>query len=355
MGSVDISGVDLARSYYQDVVAPLLAARWPGLPHAGARLGGGSDVLGVDDAMSRDHDWGLRLTLLVDRSYVQRVVEYLEGALPRTFLAWPTRFATTWDPKIRHRVEVDTPEDFAAARLGVPVTGPLSALDWLSLTGQSLLEVTGGAVFTDTHGRITAIRDRLAWYPDDVWRYVMAADWSRIGQELPLLGRTGVRGDEVGSRVLAGRLVHTAMHLGFVLERRWPPYPKWLGTLFTTLPSAGLAVPALQAALSATTWQERQEGLCEGLVRLHDLQRRIGLPVSGEVLEPFFDRPFRGVRATVVESLLTSITDTRVLRLPAGVGSVEQWVDNVDVLATPRRRVAAATAFRSMLGPPADR
>jgi len=126
---------------------------------------------------------------------------------------------------------------------------------------------------------------------------------------------------------LAGRLVHTAMHLGFVLERRWAPYPKWLGTLFTTLPSAGLAAPALQAALSATTWQERQDRLCEALVRLHDLQRSIELPVSGEVLEAFFDRPFRGVRATVVESLLSSVTDPQVLRLPAGVGSVEQWVE----------------------------
>jgi len=205
MGSVDISGVDLARSYYQYVVAPLLTARWPGLPHAGARLGGGSDVLGVDDAMSRDHDWGPRLTLLVDHSDVQRVDDYLEGALPQTFLAWPTRFATTWDPTIRHRVEVDTPEDFTATRLGVPVTGPLSALDWLSLTGQSLLEVTAGPVFTDTHGGITAIRDSLAWYPDDVWRYVLAADWSRIGQELPLLGRTG--NDMAGA---AGELVRSA-------------------------------------------------------------------------------------------------------------------------------------------------
>jgi len=95
--------------------------------------------------------------------------------------------------------------------------------------------------------------------------------------------------------------------------------------------------------------------LCEALVLLHDLQRSIGLPAGEEVLEPFFDRPFRGVRATVVESLRSSVTDAEVLRLPAGVGSVEQWVDNVDVLATPQRRVAAATAFRSMLAPPADR
>lgn len=53
---MDGGGTELVRSYYEQVVAPLLAARWPGLPHAAGRLGSGSDVLGLDDAMSRDHD-----------------------------------------------------------------------------------------------------------------------------------------------------------------------------------------------------------------------------------------------------------------------------------------------------------
>ena len=59
------SGVDIARTYYFEVVRPLLALRFPGMPHAAGRLGGGSDVLGLDDETSRDHDWGLRLNLFV--------------------------------------------------------------------------------------------------------------------------------------------------------------------------------------------------------------------------------------------------------------------------------------------------
>jgi len=346
---VNLDGVSLARAYYRDVVEPLLSARWPGLGHAAGRLGSGSDVLGLDDAMSRDHDWGLRLTVLVDRSRLRQVDDYLTAALPQLFEGWPTRFATTWDSTVRHRIEVNTPAGFAASRLGLTPSGPLTVLDWLCLTGQSLLEVTGGAVFADSQGEITDIRRRLAWYPDDVWCYVVAAAWARIAEELPFVGRTGFRGDDAGSRVIAGRLAQTAMQLGFLLERRWPPYPKWLGTMFATLPGAGSALPALQAALAADTWQRRQEMLVTALGALHDQQRTTGLPTGDDdAVEPFFDRPFPSVRPQVVDVLLAAVTDPQVRRLPAGLGAVEQWVDNVKVLAAPRLRVAMAQACLSV-------
>jgi len=50
MAGVHTSGLKLPGDYYREVVAALLAARWPGMPHAAARLGSGSDVLGLDDA-----------------------------------------------------------------------------------------------------------------------------------------------------------------------------------------------------------------------------------------------------------------------------------------------------------------
>lgn len=343
------SGQQLARGYLDEVVAPLMAARWPGLPYAAGRLGSGSDVLGLDDAMSRDHDWGLRLTVLVERAAVEAVAGYLERELPDAHRGRPTRFATTWDPVVRSRVEVATAADFAASRLGIGVDVTWSALDWLAVTGQSVLEVVAGPVFVDSQGAITDIRRRLAWYPEDVWRYVVPADWARIGQELPFVGRTGSRGDDLGSRVLTARIVGAAMHLGFLLERRWPPYPKWLGTMFAGLPSAAAAAAPLRASLTAPAWQHREAAICEAVGVLHEVQRGTGLPTGEQALQPFFDRPFRGL-AEVPEVLLDSIADPEVRRLPAGVGSVEQEVDNVAVLTDPQRRVAAARAWRSVLG-----
>lgn len=345
------AGTTLARNYYVDVVAPLLGARWPELRYAAARLGGGSEVLGLDDDMSRDHDWGLRLTVFVEPEAVGEVAALLDERLPERYAGLPVRFATSWDGGVRHRVEVTTVPGFVAARLGVDATRDLDALEWLGLTGQSVLEVTSGPVFADILGTLAAVRRRLAWYPDDLWRYVVAADWRRLDQELPLMSRAGLRGDALGSRLVAARLVGVAMHLGFLLDRRWPPYPKWLGTAFVRLPVAGELRGPLAAVLGTEGWRERQGALAEALAVLLRAQREAGLPApAGTPTTTFFDRPFLAVREEVEALLLDGVTDPVVRRLPAGVGAVEQWMDNVDVLTRPSRRMAAARAVLAAHG-----
>lgn len=308
------------------------------MPYAAARLGSGSDVLGLDDDMSRDHDWGLRLDLLVPASQVHAVDAHLAESLPETFAGHPARFAASWDPVVRHRVQVATARDLVASRLGVDPAGGMTVDEWLSLTGQAVLEVTAGEVFADHAGELAGVRRLLEWYPDDVWRHVVATDWARLAQELPFVGRTGARGDELGSRVVAARLAGIAMHLGHLLERRWPPYAKWLGTSFARLPRAAAAASPLEAAVAAGAWPEREAGLVEALRRLSRVQGEVGLPAVDDPVEPFWDRPYQGVCNAAVTVVADSIRDPAVRSLPRGVGSAEQWSDNVDVLTRPGRR-----------------
>ncbi|WP_374969190.1 DUF4037 domain-containing protein [Terrabacter sp. BE26] len=332
------SGTELSRSYFERVVRPVVEAACPRMPYAAARLGSGSEVLGLDDARSRDHDWGLRLELLVPADRVEVVDAHLVDRLPETFAGHPVRFPTTWDPVVRHRVQVSTARDLSISRLGVDATRDLGVGEWLSLTGQAVLEVTAGPVFIDLGGELDGIRRRLEWYPDDLWRHVVATDWARLAQELPFVGRTGERGDDLGSRVVAARLAGIAMHLGHVLERRWPPYAKWLGTSFARLPRAGAATVPLQAAVAASAWAEREARLVEALRLLSRLQREAGLPTVDDPVEPFWDRPFQGVREGAVAVVADSVRDPAVRALPRGIGSAEQWSDNVDVLVRPALR-----------------
>lgn len=341
IGVVELTGIELARAYWQQVVEPIVHQIMPRMPLAAARLGSGSDVLGLDDVTSRDHDWGLRLNLLVPIDAAAEVDAHLEASLPDRFAGHPTRFSTTWDPVVRHRVQVEDPGTFAISRLGVDPRTGLEVDDWLGLTGQAVLEVTAGTVFTDGAGELSGIRDLVEWYPDDLWRHVVAVDWAKLGQELPFVGRTAALGDDVGSRLIGARLAHIAMHLGFLLERSWPPYSKWLGTLHARLPRAGQHTHLLGDVVAATDWRDREAALVAVLRRLTDLQREVGLPTVPDPVEPFWDRPFHGIRDSVPRVLLDSISDEQVRALPRGVGSVEQWSDNVDVLMAPARRLGA--------------
>ena len=99
MSDGGLRGADLARLFHTEVVGPWLARELPGLRYAAGRLGSGSDVLGLDDGTSRDHDWGCRLVLLVDEpdaGVAPRLSERLEGELPETYRGFPVRFPVTW-------------------------------------------------------------------------------------------------------------------------------------------------------------------------------------------------------------------------------------------------------------------
>lgn len=283
------------------------------MDHAAGRLGSGSDVLGLDDEVSRDHDWGCRLTLLVEPERVEFLDQLLERELPLEFLGYPVRFATSWDPVVRHRVEINGVREFAASRLGAI---PETPVDWLLVPGQSFLELTAGPVFHDDSDQLTRLRSRLQWYPQDVWLYVLACGWSRLNQDFPLWERTRQRRDRLGADLLEARIRRHLVYLAFMVERRWPAYPKWVGRLL------GRELGQPWAAVE----------------RLH--RQLLGLGLDNVPLrEAFFDRGYDTPHCQVAQQLYDRIQDPAVLALPRGLGSLEQWCDNPSLLE--RSRAAA--------------
>ncbi len=351
-----MNGTEFARAFHADVVGPLLAAQ----AVAVGRLGTGSDVLGFDDTVSRDHDWGCRLTVLADDpGTVARVDRLLDRGLPEVYAGHAVRFALSQDPTVRHRVETATVVDFARTHLGVDATGELSPAAWLALTGQAVLQVVGGPVFADRTCGLGRLRRRLAWYPDDLWRHVLAAGWRRVGERLPFVGRAGGRGDDLGSRVLAARLVDDVVSLAFLVERTWAPYGKWRGTAFDRLPVAGRLTAPLRTALTAGDWPQREGGVCRALDIVLDVQRAVGLPAPRRATVPFHDRPFRTVDPEVPESLRAAVVAPAVRALPADLGAAGQWIDDVPLVVDAERRarlveaalVAPVDGGRPVLGP----
>ena len=194
--------------------------------------------------------------------------------LPATFRGYSTNFSTPDAaggnvrrmepvapgdaPSINHHIDIWSVDEFLRWELGVDAVDHLSMSDWLTFPEQKLLEVTAGAVYHDGLGQLVALREQLAYYPHDIWLYRLAAQWRRIAQEEAFVGRSGDVGDELGSQLVAARLVYDVMRLCFLLERRYAPYSKWWGTAFGRLPCAQDVGPQLGAVLAATTWQERR-------------------------------------------------------------------------------------------------
>jgi hypothetical protein len=210
-------------------------------------------------------------------------------------------------------------------------------IDWLTLSDQSLLEVTSGELFRDDL-QFARSRDRLRCYPDDLRLYLMAAQWTRILDEQAFPGRAGSRGDEAGSAIVLARLAESAMRLCFYLERRYAPYSKWFGTAFKRLPSASNISDTIERMLATPGWQERDrlwDAVLRHLIAAHEqagiLQPGmyrpapvyLGRPGTGL---PQFDRGGPPPITQLIEDVRSHITDPAVLALPPRVGSIDQFV-----------------------------
>jgi Domain of unknown function (DUF4037) len=331
MGAPFVPGIELGRRLYVETVRPLLDRHLPGLVHSAGLLGHGSEVLGFDTEMSTDHDWGPRVQLFLpedDRELCPAIVELAAD----------------------HRVVATTVAEFVRELLGWDVGAPSEPADWLTFPSQSLLSLTAGAVYEDGTGELGRLRERLAWYPHDVWLYLLASGWRRIAQEEHLMPRAGFVGDELGSALIGSRLVRDLMALCFLIERRYAPYPKWFGSAFQRLRSAPEVGPLLMRAQRAAEWREREAALCdayEAVARLHN-----GLGLTEEItprVSSFHDRPFRVIGGDrFAEALAATIHDpaVRVAAERRLIGGIDQFSDSTDLRAGPEWRPVLGSLYR---------
>ncbi|MBN2146762.1 MAG: DUF4037 domain-containing protein [Anaerolineales bacterium] len=345
-------GRELSRRFYWEVVRPLLDAHFPGMQHAAALIGPGSEVLGFDTEMSMDHDWYPKVVLFLreeEAAWKEPIKEMLAKHLPHTFLDFPVDAVEFPDEPgtsvmtlrtegpVLHRVFPVTLGDFAQEWLGWSMEEPLQPAGWLSIPAQILRSLTTGAVHYDGVGELTRFRQMLAWYPHDLWLYLLASSWVRIEAEEHLMPRAGFVGDESGSAIMASRLTRDIMYLCFLMERQYAPYPKWFGSAFRQLSCAVEMQPLLKNILHANNWQERHARMgaaCEHLAQMHN---HLGLtePLP-EAVSNFHNRPFKVIHGDLFANALSQqISDPYVLRIAKRglIGNIDQVSDNSELLS----------------------
>lgn len=345
-----MQGIELSRRFYLEVVQPWLPTAAPGLRHSAALIGYGSELLGFDDEMSRDHNWGPRVHLLVSREdfdqHAHRLIGAFSAIVPSQFLGEPIGWRNRPHPPaggrhaagaIDHGLEIHTLEGRLEGALALKSGVDLDPLQWLGLSEQRLLSFTAGAVFHDDDNRLSQARAALAYFPRDVWLYKIACQWRRIAEEQAFVGRAGMAGDDLGSRVIAGRLVRDVMRMAFLLERQYAPYSKWFGSAFARLPLAETLLPLLDKALRAEDWQARGEALADAYLVLAKRQLADGVGDRFEpVIGPYHERPFATINTDDIgEATSGAIEDPVIKALPI-VGSLDQVTDSTPVLEDPR-------------------
>ena len=343
-----IKGLDLSELFYNEAVKRILERNFPDLEYSAALLGEGSDVLGFDTPQSMDHDWGPRLQLFLTEAdlenYQGEIDQVLRQELPAEIHGHSTNFGhhddgTTVmnqaeDDQINHRVRILAVQPFLTNVLKFDPISAIRPVDWVSVPENNYLMLTSGCVFYDGLGRLKPIRQKLAYYPDDVWLYLLSTQWQRISQEEHFMGRCGQVSDDLGSRLIGGRLVRDLMRLCFLIEREYAPYIKWFGTAFSQLDCAGALLPIFSAVLEAETWEGRQEYLSAAYEITAELHN--GLKITDPVdphVSPFFSRPFMVINAgRFVDAIREQIKDPDVLALPKHLGGFDQFVDSTDAL-----------------------
>ncbi len=127
-----MKGLELNEAFYKEKVVPIMGACFPDVLYSAALLGWGSEVLGYDDDLSADHNWGLRFQLFLSQQdygkYHNSINQILSESLPNKFLGLPTNFDIFVNPDqrafreandIKHNIDIETIEGFFGRYLGL--------------------------------------------------------------------------------------------------------------------------------------------------------------------------------------------------------------------------------------------
>ena len=249
-----MNGLELSKAFYEQFGAPMLHEQFPDEERciAVGLLGSGSECLGFDDEISQDHDFEPGFCLLLPGEDVidRRTAFLLERAyakLPKEFMGF-RRSALAPVGGARHGV-LRTSE-FFTEKVGAP-DGVLTVDQWLKLPQQALLEATGGQLFRDDLGAVTAIRAALSAMPEDARR-------KRLSGQLLLMAQAGQynylrclkHGEPAAAQLAVNEFVKSCIETVFLLNRTYAPYYKWSFRAMRRLKTLSLTAETLEYLLT---------------------------------------------------------------------------------------------------------
>jgi len=274
-----MQGLRLAREFYLTYGEPMLRESFGDMLDriAVGLVGPGSECYGFDDTLSRDHDWGPGFCLWLNRKDYAIHGAALDAAyrsLPATFAGFGPRRTS---PGEEGRTGVMSIEGFYARYTGLDHP-PAELREWLAIPDQNLGGCTNGAVFHDPAAEFSSWRNALlAFYPEDIRRKKIASRCMTLAQTGQYnLPRCLGRDEPFTVRYAEVQFCHDLMSLAFLLNRRYPPFYKWLHRATGQLPILGGEIHERVTTLIKTADSDEKIAIIEGLCRriIGELQRQ---------------------------------------------------------------------------------
>lgn len=226
-----MKGLELAEKFYKEFGESMLNESFSHmLPYIAVGLmGSGSECYGYDDDISQDHDFEPGFCVFIpDENIVDSKSAFeLERAyskLPKEFMGFKR---ATVSPVGGNRHGVIRIGDFIEAKTGSR-NGDLSVGQWFSVPEYSLSEAVNGAVFSDNYGELTAVREKLKYFPEDIRLKKLAGNLLLMAQSGQYnYNRCISRGETAAAQLALFEFVKSAINVFFLINKKYMPYYKW--------------------------------------------------------------------------------------------------------------------------------
>ena len=273
-----MKGLELSERYYYEVGRPAIEERCPEvLPMIAAGLvGDGSECLGYDDEISRDHDFGPGFCVWLPHATYEAYGEQLQriyDSLPKEYGGCPAREQSL---HAGDRVGIMSIGAFYARFLG-GMQPPRSDYEWMAMREEDLAMAANGKVFEDGLGEFSRIRDTLlAYYPENVRLRRIARCLHRIAQSGQYnYARSMRRGDLMSARMAEDIFISETMQMMHLLARRYMPYYKWAWRSFTELEPGQELVAGLQRLAALPPQEAAWDAPADPYLNLADEKVRV--------------------------------------------------------------------------------
>ena len=222
--------IQACHKLYQEKLLPLIKKECPeALPFlAIGLLGFGSQCLGYDDEVSKDHDFSEDVCIWIPR------VNYLQYGKKLETIYEKVAVHRNISHHGQGRVGVLIIEDFIAGFIGQM---PETQNQFFTLQESNLKALTSGYIFEDNLGKMTEIIDQLRFYPRDV-------RLTKLANQVALMAQSGQynyyrclnRLDDLALFQIKATFIEATIQTIHLLNNVYCPFYKWSSRSLKALP-----------------------------------------------------------------------------------------------------------------------